>query len=217
MVSQELVFRSIDAALRLLDILKWPVVILLLFSLIKPQLPELIQALRRVRLPGGAELEFETQVRELEEEAEHAAAAVERPEERAQRGTIQALVQNLGLDWAPRDTDLSYHMDLAEEDPNLSLAGLRMDIEGMLRNIAGREADWEPDRPASATRLVSVLASQDLIPQRMARLLKELISVCNSAVHAQDVSEETAIRVIDSARPFWDFYLDWLMEQAEEG
>jgi hypothetical protein len=75
-------------------------------------------------------------------------------------------------------------------DPNLALAGLRIEIERRLRWIA--EAAGVESRSSSAGSLTRALQAAGVLPPDVASALYDLIGVGNQAVHAFDVSPGAA-------------------------
>ena len=85
-------------------------------------LPWLGFIFKSVELPGGLKVEYPA----LEKASEDAA--------------------KVGLLGAPRKREESPYLAIAEQDPNLALAGLRVEIERRLREIAKAEA-WRESGP----------------------------------------------------------------------
>lgn len=74
------------------------------------------------------------------------------------------------------------------EDPNLALAGWRIDLEGELRRIA---AEYHlPEREQRFTRLtLNALSDRGIIPHDVANPLQDLLTIANKGVHGAKVDK----------------------------
>ncbi len=81
-------------------------------------------------------------------------------------------------------------MSVAQEDPNLALAGLRIEIERRLGAIA--RARGLDDRRSSVGQLLRQLASVGAISQAEVSVLNDLVIVLNRAVHGAEVEPRAA-------------------------
>src|SRR5690606_33201444 len=79
---------------------------------------------------------------------------------------------------------------VADEDPNLALAGLRIEIERRLSQIA--EAKGLATRNASVGKLIRELSDQGALRQEERAVLMDMIGLLNSAVHGADVDRRAA-------------------------
>lgn len=84
---------------------------------------------------------------------------------------------------------------VAEEDPNLALAGLRIEIEKRLRAIAARRGI--DDRRISIGQLLRALASAGALSDEQRSVLSDLMGTLNMAVHGAEVSRQSAEWAID--------------------
>jgi len=86
--------------------------------------------------------------------------------------------------------------EIGVEDQILALAKLRIEIEKVLRKII-RSLDFHnKNRPMSLGSIVQRLGSQEIIPQEITNPLREVIGICNRAVHGESISKDSAISVI---------------------
>jgi len=91
--------------------------------------------------------------------------------------------------------DLRSARNLVDSDPVLALAALRIEIERTLR-IAANVMRLEVGPYAALGRIIrSLTEARHLLPEDMA-VLKEVIAVCNNAIHGADVSSNEATEVI---------------------
>lgn len=115
----------------------------------------------------------------------------------------------LGLQPSPSGLDMARYFDLAQDDPNLALAGLRMEVEILARNLArGFEIDIRSHE--SASNVLRALLRHDAISQQQFDLAQTIVKLCNAAVHGRSVSRQEAEAVIDTARVLATDYLSWL-------
>lgn len=135
-------------------------------------LPWLGSIFKSVELPGGLKVEY----RDLEKARQDAARV----------GLLAAPHHGLV---EPR------YVAVMEEDPNLALAGLRIEIERRLRAIAkGRGLNAER---AGIGQLLRLLRTNEAISQREDSVLSDLLGLLNSAVHGAEVDPRAAQWAID--------------------
>jgi hypothetical protein len=198
--------------LEFVKVLAWPTVVLIGCSLFRRELSALIATLEHLKLPGGTELDWKRQLREAEQAAEKVestprAATVATQSEQQE---LLSRFQENGLLPSPTNYDWSYYLKIAESDPNLALAGLRMELERMLQNMAKVSGiEYNPLR-TSPGRFVGLLRSKDVIEKEEYDLLRTVINVANAALHGRDVNAEDARRTIQSAEAFKDSYLSFM-------
>ena len=77
---------------------------------------------------------------------------------------------------------------VSSEDPNLALAGLRIEIEKRLNAIA--ESHDILVRNAGVGRLISILDQNQILDKRESSTLRDIIGLLNSAVHGADVDNK---------------------------
>src|ERR1035437_7597300 len=119
--------------------LVWPATLVTVIVLFRVDLIALLARLRKAALPGGVTLDFQEEV-----EAAESLSAEVRKEQSAQEERRAPLPLNqlnerllsLKLQPSPSGLDFGFYRTLAKQDPNLALAGLRMELETMARNLA---------------------------------------------------------------------------------
>lgn len=147
-------------------------------------LPWLAPLIKAAELPGGFKIEF----KDVQEAAESVAAGA--PE--------VALIEPMPI---PEPSYLA----IADQDPGLALAGLRIEIEKRLRALAER-AGISRSRPL--TQLTEDLRERGILSVRSVGGLRELIKLGNQAAHGVEVAPDAAssavqfgprvLRVLDS-------------------
>jgi uncharacterized protein YutE (UPF0331/DUF86 family) len=74
-------------------------------------------------------------------------------------------------------------------DPNLALAGWRIDLERELLRIAS-EYDFPPREQRILRKILSMLSDRGIIPHRVANSLQDLLTLANQGVHGASVDPE---------------------------
>lgn len=131
--------------------------------------PWLVPIIKSVELPGGLKVELED-LEKLENRARNAGLISEKDTQEA-------------------ETAPSY-MDVADSDPNLALAGLRIEIERQLNRIA--EPFRRRRRIYGVRRMMELLRTEEVLTKQQIAILSDLIGLLNSAVHGADVDPASA-------------------------
>ncbi|HKO95409.1 MAG TPA: hypothetical protein VJU86_00345 [Pyrinomonadaceae bacterium] len=88
---------------------------------------------------------------------------------------------------------------LAESDHVLALAKLRMELERVLNHIYRATHKGERhDHFIPVGKLAHLLASAELLPKDIARTTREVVSICNRALHGEDIRQTDAESVLES-------------------
>jgi hypothetical protein len=174
----------------------WPTTVLTLSLFFRSEIKKVFARLRKAVLPGGVSIDLQEEVREvkeLSEKVESAAPPVDRkrtpgiPQTEANARMIQ-----LGLRPSPSGLDLSYYREIAERDPILALAGLRIELETWFRNVAqGFKVDARPYD--SMNRILARLRDANAVTPDQVKLARRVLSFCNQAIHGGEVSKDQAI------------------------
>lgn len=202
-----------EIVLEYIRTLVWPVVVVGLSLVFRRQLIALLNRIRHAELPGGVAVDLDEGIKE----AKALAAKVKKeppPPEAKDRPTIPLTGANtrllqLGLQPSPSGLDMSYYRGLAVQDPNVALAGLRMEIDILARNLA-TGFDVPIDRRDTGTRLLRKLHDAGAINEDTMLLTMRVVSICNAAVHGTSVSFEEASDVIGTAEVLATQYIEWL-------
>ena len=167
------VFITVSALIIAIVHLLWPnlsidAITLALF--IVAVLPWAAPLLKSVELPGGWKVEFQ----ELQKVKSDAAKA----------GLLESRKQE--------DSDReAYSFELIlEQDPNLALAGLRIEIEKRLVRIA-QSNNIEIKRP-SVFQLLRALTEKQILSKEESSVLADMNNLLNSAVHGAEVDRRAA-------------------------
>lgn len=132
-------------------------------------LPWVAPLFKSVEFPGGVKVEFQD---------------LENAKERADKAGLLAEAP-----LAAAAPEYSFQI-VADEDPNLALAGLRIEVEKRLIQIArSRGIDGEK---RSVGRLLQILTEKQLITFEERGVLADLVGLLNSAVHGASVDSGAA-------------------------
>jgi hypothetical protein len=151
-------------------------IILIVIAFI-PWLREIIQS---IELPGGVKVELR-EFQKVTKEAE-SAGLIETG------GLLGKTVTNA------KTPKYSFQL-VANEDPKLALAGLRIEIEKRLDDIAERH-ELNISRKGIKSLLMT-LTENNLLTVKEKMVLDDLVGLLNNAVHAKDVDNDAALWALD--------------------
>lgn len=193
----------------------WPITIIFLLMHFKNEIIYLLRRVKKADLPGGVSIEtFPEEI----EEAKNLSKEVKEEEKNDEKKKVTPTIPlteantrmlNLGLSPSPSGLELSYYRNLIEQDPSIALAGLRIELETMLKNLAKgfRVPISERDGSGIITRK---LRESSAITSRQAELINQIIKLCNAAVHGLKVSTSQAEEIFNFAEILRDQYISWL-------
>jgi hypothetical protein len=193
--------------------LAWPLAALILALLFRAPLTAILSRLRKAGLPGGVSLDFQDEIQEakqLSKEVEALPAPPDRPKMPAIPQTeATTRMMALGLKPTSSGLDMSYYRDITQTDPTLALAGLRMEIEILARNLAvGFKLASKTSE--SIGSLLRRLHERGAITSEQMDLARRILDICNKTIHGQSVTQHEALDVIDSAEVLVRDFLAWL-------
>lgn len=136
-------------------------------------LPWLGRLFKAVELPGGVKVEF-AELQRAQQEAESAGL--------------------LAGEGANRDGKASSRL-LPTDDPNLALAGLRIELERRLHKVAERHGI--PANRRSVGLLIHDLHNRNLLSREQSSILADLLPSLNAAVHGARVDPRASAWAID--------------------
>jgi hypothetical protein len=88
----------------------------------------------------------------------------------------------------------------ADDDLVLALAKVRIDLERMIREIGKRSGLVRSDTRFNLSRTLSMLEHRDILPLAAITAIREILPICNRAIHGEDIDRASAQSVIDVAR-----------------
>lgn len=104
--------------------------------------------------------------------------------------------------------------ELANSDPVIALAKIRIELEKVLIRLGGR---YSLDvKRINLGALVNQLTSQEILSKQIGKSLREVISICNRAIHGEHISTEGASTIVELGielieNIYWD-----IKEQSSE-
>jgi len=194
--------QDIEIARLVLDYIKvlvWPLTIILLVGMFEHEFVTLVRRLVKWNA-AGISAEFSLTAEQVEQTTERAVAegrAAPIPDPPGVGLVLNAELKQAGLQELPGAFDFERYKLIAQSDPNLALAGLRIDFEITLRNLA-QVYDVTVSKPSSLSFLVSMLVKAEALRIIEAEAIRTILSACNRAVHGEKVSTADALKVIDS-------------------
>lgn len=132
-------------------------------------LPWLAPLVKSVELPGGLKIELQ----DLQQVADRANTA-----------------GLLAVEPSTNEARFSFET-VAAQDPNLALAGLRIEIERRLSALA-QAYQLGNGRPMGVGQLLRVLANAQVLTQEERAVLADMTNMLNAAVHGADVGQDAA-------------------------
>lgn len=207
--------------LEYIKVLIWPITTSIIIFKFKEQILLLLKRAKKIELPGGFSMEsFEEKIDEAKELAEERKIEVKEshkldnyvnlpPKEKLSETDPNARMIKLGLRPSPSGLDLSYYRAIAEQDPTLALAGLRIDFEIMLKNLAFGSGVIITDRESIGT-IIKKLYDKKIITQRQYDFMKKVFNLTTMAIHSADASYSQSIEILEVAQVLVDDYISWL-------
>ena len=206
--------------LEYIKVLIWPVVTMFLVVMFKGSLMELLSRLQKADLPGDVSLDFSENLKEAKQLSKKVEETPPK-EEHKNIPTIPLTEANsrlisVGLQPSPSGLDMDYYRDLANQDPNLALAGLRIEVDVLARNLAKGFNISIKDNDGGM-RLLRLLYEQDAIYREQMMLAQKILTLCNAAIHGKSVSKEQALDVIELTEVLRGDYIRWLSWGFNDG
>ena len=202
--------------LEYIQALIWPSIVVFLMYSFKNETVALLGRIKTAKLPGGVSFDLNEKIQEvkvLSNEVKETVSA--KQEEHKGKPTIPLTEANarliqLGLQPSPSGMDMSYYLQFANQDPNLALAGLRIDIDILVRNLAkGFDVQIDSKR-ASTGQILRKLLDSNAIDTNQYELAAKILNVCNKAVHGTPITYDQARSVIQSAEALVSDYIAWM-------
>jgi hypothetical protein len=209
--------------LEYIKVLIWPLSVVLIVLIFRKQLSALMNRIRHAELPGGMSLDLDQEIKEarfLSTKLQESTGAKDAPgllsEKRSpplQLTEANARMINLGLRPSPSGLDMRYYRQWLDQDPNIALAGLRIELDILIGNLA-KGFHIPVDRNISGHSLIRLLYEENAITKDQMSLFQKVYRVCSAAVHGTPVSRDEADDVIGSAEVLGAQYLNWLAQQT---
>lgn len=209
--------------LEFLRTLIWPSVVVFLLIYFNTQISSTFERLKTAKLPGGVSLEMDAKIQEVKVLSKRVdEKATQKRDEHKDTPTIPLTEANsklieLGLKPSPSGMDMDYYRNIANRDPTLALAGLRIEFDILARNLAeGFKVNFD-EKSDTSSRLLEKLLDRDAITSDQYLLASQVLSLSDKAVNNTSASKEQALSIIDSAEVLIKDYLSWLSWGANLG
>lgn len=202
--------------LEYIQTLIWPGIVLFIVIYFKRETSALLGRIKSAKLPGGVSFDLNEKILEVEALSNEVQETVTaKQEEHKGKPTIPLTEANtrliqLGLRPSPSGMDMNYYLNIARQDPNLALAGLRIDIDILVRNLAKGIGVLVDERHSLTVHLLKKLLEAGHIYKNQYELAVKVLSVCNQAIHGSPITLEQAQAVIISAEALVDDYIAWM-------
>lgn len=195
----------------------WPLVVLVIvivsLNVFRQQIANLLSRIKEAKGPGGWSVDFQQNI----EDAKILSTQVKNqppPKNKTSYPTIPLTNANsrmieLGLKPTTSGLDFNYYTELARRDPILALAGLRIEIEVLARNLA---KGWQipTDGKESVRELLQLLFKNHAMTFEQFQLTDMVLRFGNAAIHGKLVTRKEAESIIDVAKSLAEQYLSWL-------
>ena len=206
--------------LEYLRVLAWPSVILAIVLIFRKQIESLVKRLEKADLPGGVSISLRAEILEAKKLSEQVMAKPTPPQAKGVRSLplteANLRMLKLGLQPSPSGLNVDYYRDIVGRDPNLALAGLRLEVEVLAKNLAtGFGVDVTPED--SGGRLVEQLHDAGAITIQQAELIQKILQLADAGFHGASVSPREANQIINIAGALVDQYIDWLSWGFDDG
>ena len=123
--------------------------------------------------------------KEVQKIKNEVSAQVSDSDEAAQNSEIERIANNIS--------------GLVESDPILALAKLRIELEKVLNKLYRMShKEDKSSRIMSPMLLVQKLSGAEVLPGDIARTTRDVMSICNRAIHGEDIRKEDAESVVES-------------------
>jgi hypothetical protein len=202
----------LDYLCNLLGIVSWPVVVLIVFGFLRKPIILFINQINEAELPGGVKLK--TIPKELKKAEEIKDKIINEKKEETKDKTIEIkdynkIMISQGLEPSPSNLNMDYYNKILEQNPNIALAGLRIDLEIMLRNLA-KGFNIDIQGVYSTIKICDKLLNQNAITVNQYKLIKSIFTICNAAVHGQNITKDQALQIFEMAPVLIYDYVLWL-------
>ena len=157
---------------------------------------------KSLKIPGGTEIEM----REMVQYAEESLANADLPR-------ISGPSSNLTTSVDGQSESNPLLQQFFEQDPNLALAGLRIEIEKRLMTL-GKRRNMNFSSLTGISKMIRILRERKIFDPELAISLSKIVSVGNAAIHGAQVDPNVAKRALGVGEELLKA-LDDLIQQSE--
>ena len=200
-----------------IKIIIWPLTIIIILKCFINDIRNLLLRVRKANLPGGISLEtFPDEIKEAKKISKEIMIdnKFKSKNETSKISKIpiteaNAKMISLGLSPSPSGLQLNYYYELSDRDPNLALAGLRMEIEIMLKNVA-KGFNIPINKKDSINIIAMKLREKGAITTNQNELISSIVKMANSAIHGVIVTNSQAKDILKLTDLLKEQYINWL-------
>lgn len=205
-----------EIILKYIEALIWPAITVFILLYFKDELSKLFDRAKKVELPGGISIEtFEDKLeeakqleKEIKSERKPETTAILKRQARMKSDANKKMI-DLGLRPSPSGLDLNYYRELAKNDKQLAMGGLRMDLELMVRNLAkGFNLDVKTNE--STSQIINQLLRNGSITSKQAEFMRVIFQLTSYAIHGGEVSDNQIESVLSLGNTLVEDYVAWL-------
>ena len=128
---------------------------------------------------------------------------------------INRRILQLGLAPSPSGFELSYYKTISENNPNLALAGLRLEVETLLNNLA-KGFNVEITDKDYSIKILMKLKENGCVTDMEYLLIKNIIYICDAAIHGLRFDAHDANEIINIATVLRVCYAAWLVVEFSD-
>ena len=205
--------------LEFFKVLVWPIVLFVILAIYHDEIKSILNRLKKAELPGGITFEaFPQHIEEAKVISHDVKKEISMEQNKINKSKVHTLLPlteantrmiNLGLSPSPSGLEMDYYKAISEQDPNLALAGLRMELEAMLKNLAKGFKISLGSRD-SAGMISRKLRDQGAITINQYELINSIINLANAAIHGVRVNKNQANEILDLCEVLKEQYINWL-------
>lgn len=201
--------------------LAWPLTAIALTFLFRERLSSLLARIRSAKLPGGTELDFEKQAREVEQKAllleqEEGGPKFQAGDDAGQRNKLNALLASNGLTPISSNFDLNHYYEVAQIDPKLALAAVRIDLEAMMDNLLRFYKVDRDRRIYSLSKKTDILLKSGYVTPSQYSIYRDILPLANEAVHGREPSLSSTNSVIAAFGALLDDFAAWVQQNLPQ-
>jgi len=199
------------------DTLAWPLTVILLAWIFRDRLGKLLDRIKSAKLPGGAELDFDRQAREVEQKAlelehEEGGPKGEIKLPAADLNKLNALLSSNGLTPISSNFSMQHYYDVARIDPKLALAAVRIDLEAMLDDLLAFYKLSSERRIYSLNKKADLLLRSGYVTPTQYSIYRDILPLANEAVHGREPSLSSTNSVIAAFGAVLDDFAAWVRQ-----
>jgi len=109
--------------------------------------------------------------------------------------------ENIELEQPTESLEIEVFLETIQQNPNLTLVGIRLELERLLRQYARKVQIYEANKFVNIRRIMETLLEAGHLKYQEYSLLQDLWPTLNRAAHSEHVDTEAQAWAISAARP----------------